>query len=334
MDSPVSPLGGGGPRRPFLFTLPPLGRAARARLKGKSTPEHAALRDALGAEGSTLLARMTCCEKTKLSRSAPSIELGWRADVSACATSPLVRIPQSGDTSGGNVGAVLWDCAAALYTLIEAPARAGTRGEAVCTMRGKRVLELGSGTGLVGIAAARAGALRVLLTDNHNLDALCTNVDANTHRSADSDGAAEDDAAACDAVHSAVGDAARVAPLDWHASDAAALDALRAAHFGGCDPDVIIASDVMYARESSMAFVALLERLVPPGAVDVTVLLAYKHRHAGLLTPAWERLRASFDVEELRSTILDTLYEHCQVGCYALVRPSGCGSAIPAAREN
>ena len=311
-----------GSRRPFLFTLPPLDRTTRARLKGHSTPEYAALRGALGTEGSDLLSRLTCCEKMKRSRAAPSIALAWRANASLDAASPVVRILQSGNTAGGNVGAVVWDCAAALYSLIEAPALAGVRGEKILTMQGKRVLELGSGTGLAGIAAARAGARRVVLTDNCNIDALRANVDANAHRSTDSslDDAGADDTAADDAARHAVGRAVRVAPLDWHAADAAALDALRAAHFSGSDPDVIIASDVMYARESSMAFVALLERLVAPSAVGIAVLLAYKHRHAGLLTPAWERLRESFAVEELRSVVLDALYKHCQVGCYVIVR--------------
>ncbi len=39
-------------------------------------------------------------------------------------------------------------------------------------IRGRRVLELGSGVGLVGLLAARAGAAHVTLSDNDNLVGL------------------------------------------------------------------------------------------------------------------------------------------------------------------
>ena len=310
----------------FLHRRCPLSKATRARLKGERTPEHVALRKALsgcGSLGARVLARLLLCERNK---GASCLTLEWRRSAAAAAAAPTtarereIVISQSGDIAGGNVGAVVWDCAALLYSLIE---------DGILDVTGRSVMELGSGAGLVGIAAARAGARRVVLTDAHNLDELRVNVAANVRldegtESDDGDGGSGTDAAS-----------ARVARLDWDealasvssgsvaAADAAFPAPLLRAHFDGVAPEIVLASDVLYSRGGSAAFVALLERLVAPQNVRTRVFLAYKHRHAETLDAAWMRLHASFEVTQLRGGVLDAVREHCHVACYTIARRRG-----------
>jgi hypothetical protein len=88
-------------------------------------------------------------------------------------------------------------------------------------------------------------------------------------------------------------------------------------------PEIVLASDVLYSRGGSAAFVALLERLVAPQNVRTRVVLAYKHRHAETLDAAWMRLHASFEVTQLRGGVLDAVREHCHVACYTIARRRG-----------
>ena len=320
----------------FLHRRCPLSKATRARLKGERTPEHVALRKALsgcGSLGARVLARLLLCERNK---GASCLTLEWRRSAAAAAAAPTtarereIVISQSGDIAGGNVGAVVWDCAALLYSLIE---------DGILDVTGRSVMELGSGAGLVGIAAARAGARRVVLTDAHNLDELRVNVAANVRLD---EGTESDDGCLPRGEPTTSGGgsgtdaaSARVARLDWDealasvssgsvaAADAAFPAPLLRAHFDGVAPEIVLASDVLYSRGGSAAFVALLERLVAPQNVRTRVVLAYKHRHAQTLDAAWTRLHASFEVTQLRGGVLDAVREHCHVACYTIARRRG-----------
>ena len=323
-------------QRRFLHTRRALSKATRARLKGERTPEHVALRKALsgcGSLGARVLARLLLCERNK---GASCLTLEWRRSAAAAAAAPTtarereIVISQSGDIAGGNVGAVVWDCAALLYSLIE---------DGILDVTGRSVMELGSGAGLVGIAAARAGARRVVLTDAHNLDELRVNVAANVRLD---EGTESDDGCLPRGATTTGGGgsgtdaaSARVARLDWDealasvssgsvaAADAAFPAPLLRAHFDGVAPEIVLASDVLYSRGGSAAFVALLERLVAPQNVRTRVVLAYKHRHAQTLDAAWTRLHASFEVTQLRGGVLDAVREHCHVACYTIARRRG-----------
>ncbi|CAN0109722.1 unnamed protein product, partial [Ectocarpus sp. 12 AP-2014] len=70
------------------------------------------------------------------------------------------------------LGAVVWDCGEDLAAFL---------GRNRYLVLGKRVLDLGAGTGVAGLAAAQCGAKDVLLTDRHALEHLVrSNVERNS----------------------------------------------------------------------------------------------------------------------------------------------------------
>lgn len=77
--------------------------------------------------------------------------------------------------SGLGTGLTVWDGAVVLSKFLETEANAGA-----CRIAGRTVLELGAGTGVVGLAAAALGAQRVILTDQaYTLDNLRATVARN-----------------------------------------------------------------------------------------------------------------------------------------------------------
>ncbi|MBN3318617.1 MT21A methyltransferase, partial [Atractosteus spatula] len=136
------------------------------------------------------------------------------------------------------VAAVVWDAAVVLCMYLEL-------GEV--ELRGKKAIELGAGTGLVGIVATLLGA-RVTLTDREPaLDFLRANVRANLP--AELRGAAE------------------VSELAWG-------EALHRYAAGGYD--LVLGADIVYLEETFPALLATLEHLSSERAV---VLLACRLRY-------------------------------------------------------
>ncbi len=113
-----------------------------------------------------------------------------------------------------------------------------TCADGTCVVQGKRVLELGAGTGVVGLAAAALGAARVVLTDQ---EAVTPMLEQNI---------------ALNQLH--VEASAVAQPLMW--GDAAQLqDALAA--LGGA-PDVVLAADCVYQRAALPALVQTISSLL------------------------------------------------------------------------
>ena len=83
---------------------------------------------------------------------ARSFELGGGAQACLCL--------ESASTDHDLTGQVVWPVSVVLARFV------ASRGAALA---GKRVVELGAGTGLAGLAAARAGAARVTLTDGSDV---------------------------------------------------------------------------------------------------------------------------------------------------------------------
>lgn len=80
--------------------------------------------------------------------------------------------------SSGGVGCVVWDAAIVLSKYLETP---GFSGDGTHALSRRSVLELGSGTGAVGLMAATLGA-NVLVTDLEELqDLLKMNINMNKH---------------------------------------------------------------------------------------------------------------------------------------------------------
>jgi predicted nicotinamide N-methyase len=174
-------------------------------------------------------------------------------------------------------GHVVWDAALVLVRWLEAAPPA--------LLAGRRVVEVGSGVGLAGIAAAALGA-HVTLTD---LPTVLPLTRANA-------------AANADVVQRARG-SLDVQPLPW--GDAAAASVVLASiqvpgggRSGGVTralhpPDVVLASDVVYQDVLVAPLVATLAALAGPATV---VLVAARERHGcdwpGFLTT----LAGPFDV--------------------------------------
>ncbi|XP_023480653.1 protein N-lysine methyltransferase METTL21D isoform X2 [Equus przewalskii] len=86
-----------------------------------------------------------------------------------------LRLQQYGS---GGVGCVVWDAAIVLCKYLETP---GFSGEGAHALSRRSVLELGSGTGAVGLMAATLGA-DVVVTDLEELqDLLKRNINMNKH---------------------------------------------------------------------------------------------------------------------------------------------------------
>lgn len=138
---------------------------------------------------------------------------------------------------GDAIGSRVWDGAEVMIDFVQSTLRD--------EISGKRVLELGAGVGLLGLAIKCLGAGNVVMTDNEStLELLRLNVAANL---------------------AAVGGAVAAAKLDWgsggwaHWSVEQAEPSLcRAARF-----DVIFASDVVYQEASALLLVETLCNLMP-----------------------------------------------------------------------
>ncbi|PNW71113.1 hypothetical protein CHLRE_17g747147v5 [Chlamydomonas reinhardtii] len=132
-------------------------------------------------------------------------------------------------------GAVVWDAA-----LVAAHYLAHRAAQGRCLVSGRRVLELGSGTGALGLAAAALGARHVALTDlPHLVPYMRENVQLN-----------------------GLGATAEAAALVW--GDAASLAEARRSWLPA-PPHVVLASDVVYTPEGRQAlFATLAAVMVPP----------------------------------------------------------------------
>jgi predicted nicotinamide N-methyase len=141
---------------------------------------------------------------------------------------------------GAGIGSISWAGGEALARyLLAHPAH----------VTGRRVLELGCGIGVAGLAARGAGAARVILTDRASLLELArSNVASNLP---------------------ALGGGVDVTELDW-ASPAAAPEC-----------DVLLGADVVYTSEGAELLAATLNALLAPLGCAQIALIAYKERGAG-----------------------------------------------------
>eukprot|EP00747_Dinoflagellata_sp_TGD_P218491 gnl/TRDRNA2_/TRDRNA2_90733_c1_seq1.p1 gnl/TRDRNA2_/TRDRNA2_90733_c1~~gnl/TRDRNA2_/TRDRNA2_90733_c1_seq1.p1 ORF type:complete len:485 (+),score=83.94 gnl/TRDRNA2_/TRDRNA2_90733_c1_seq1:69-1457(+) len=157
-------------------------------------------------------------------------------------------------------GHVVWPAAHALATHLCAHKQ---------LVEGRRVVELGAGTGLVGLVAAALGAQEVILTD---LPGAMPLLHRNTKRNE----------AVC-------GDRARAMELPWGAELGAGFEA------GTCD--VVIGCEIIYQHdaETCSALVDTMSQLIAPTGV---CLIAYEFRD-GMVADAefFDCVNSRFDVE-------------------------------------
>jgi len=118
----------------------------------------------------------------KVPGSEPVLLLGWREfAVRFDGEFKIKEIPveiKEESNSGKGTGLIIWDGSVLLSKYLE---------HAV-DLKGKRILELGAGTGLVGLSCGLLGATRVFLTDlGYTLDNLNANIVINSPRFPSSD---------------------------------------------------------------------------------------------------------------------------------------------------
>jgi 2-polyprenyl-3-methyl-5-hydroxy-6-metoxy-1,4-benzoquinol methylase len=167
-------------------------------------------------------------------------------------------------------GAVVWDAALVLigHLIFGKPCTSGTQRRcheadqyrdlctflravicrAAASITGSYIIDVGAGTGAVGLAAAALGAKVVVVTDLPHLRYL---IESNI-------------------THNGLSDTARFAELSW-----GSLASWR--DFGDCPPDFILASDVIYDKNQVQPLIDTLQRLC---GVSTTILLAIEHRSA------------------------------------------------------
>ena len=187
----------------------------------------------------------------------------WRgddADGDACQRCALPSAAPAPRRDG--TGTMVWECGIVLARLFAT--RHGRRALA----SGGSVVELGAGTGIAGLAAAAAGATRVLLTD---LPSVVTLLAANAARNA-----------------AALGDCALdVCSLDW------TRDAM---HERAVGMDLVIGADLVYHSSQIAPLVSVLRRMLAPTAerpAGARLLLAHKSRHEAVDAELHAALRAA-----------------------------------------
>ncbi|KAJ9533804.1 hypothetical protein QJQ45_026888 [Haematococcus lacustris] len=177
---------------------------------------------------------------------------------------PGLRIQQGMAAGGESTGALVWSAGIRLASHLQA-----NRAD---LLRGARVLELGSGTGIVGITCAALGA-HVLLTDKEDMVGSTTeNVNANAAIIEAAGGSTQ--VCGGTAVHMARGVVTplQVAVLNWDQPDE---DILAQPY------DWVLAADVTYEPAALEHLAGLMSRLVSANP-DSMVKLAHRYRSSAL----------------------------------------------------
>ena len=170
-------------------------------------------------------------------------------------------------------GASVWDAALALGAYLEQPA---IRAE-LCT--GKRLFEVGAGTGFVGLCAAALGAGSVVLADRRcALPLLRKNVALVNAK-------LPHERAVC-----------AVAELEWGDAEQAAAAAEKGL-------DVVIVSDCVHWPELFAPLIDSLVALAGEQRRGAVVLISYEERNAVVEDEFFEQLRRRFDVRAVPAAL-------------------------------
>ncbi|KAL7547722.1 hypothetical protein ACHAWF_010997 [Thalassiosira exigua] len=165
---------------------------------------------------------------------------------------------QSHEPASGRVSmaGTLWEASPLLADYVTNPRRMTDHDDDEPPSRPSTVVELGSGVGLASLAAAFLGC-RVVATDGSPSSVRLLEENFARH------------AADCP-----------VAPiaslLEW--GDDGAVDALVREALSGRPPDVVMASDVVYAHSAREELARTIRRLCPPGYVEGRVVIAHRWR--------------------------------------------------------
>ncbi|RDY03234.1 Protein-lysine methyltransferase METTL21D [Mucuna pruriens] len=185
----------------------------------------------------------------------------------------------------GVTGAVMWDSGVVLGKFLEHSVDSG-----MLVLQGKKIVELGSGCGLVGCIAALLGG-EVVLTDlPDRLRLLRKNIETNMK-------------------HVSLRGSVTATELTWGEDpDAELVDPA---------PDYVLGSDVVY---SEGAVVDLLETLVQLSGPNTTIFLAGELRNDAILEYFLEAAMNNFTIGRVDQTLWHPDYCSNRVVVYVLVK--------------
>ncbi|KAK3287064.1 hypothetical protein CYMTET_5410 [Cymbomonas tetramitiformis] len=164
-----------------------------------------------------------------------------------------------------SVGAVVWEAALVLARYLEYCSTSvypHTYLEPI-SCKGKRILELGAGTGLAGMSASILGAKEVVLTDREEiLSITALNVMQNSSHASETvlEKASEE-------AERRLVDSVTVKPLLWGQDDESSL---------GAPFDLVLAADLLYNNDSHLPLAQTMVNLCESGA---TVIMVQKWRY-------------------------------------------------------
>ncbi|XP_061468597.1 protein N-lysine methyltransferase METTL21D isoform X2 [Rhineura floridana] len=203
--------------------------------------------------------------------------------------------------SAGGTGSVVWDAALVLARFLEKSAAAGGGGEqrlppAGLPLRRKAVLELGAGTGLVGLMAATLGA-NVTVTDLEEVqDLLKMNIENNRHLITGS-------------IEAKI--------LKWGEDITDFLPT----------PDYILMADCIYYEESLEPLLKTLKDLAGP---DTCIFCCYEERTMGKNPEVekryFELVQRDFDLEKVPLDDHDEEYRSEDIHIFVIRRKKTVGS--------
>ncbi|CAM8940415.1 unnamed protein product [Rhodiola kirilowii] len=205
--------------------------------------------------------------------------------VDACGHSLSILQSPSSLGTPGVTGSVMWDSGIVLGKFLEHAV--DTK---MLTLHGKKVIELGSGCGLVGCIAALLGAQCILTDLPDRLRLLRKNVESNLD-------------------HGDLRGSATVDELVWGDDlDPALVEPL---------PDYVIGSDVVYSEE---AVTDLITTLVDLCGAETTVFLAGELRNDDILECFLEAVMKEFVVGRVEQTLWHPDYHSPRVAMYVLIK--------------
>ncbi|KAL6548589.1 hypothetical protein OROGR_008534 [Orobanche gracilis] len=205
-------------------------------------------------------------------------------NIDACGRSISIRQSPASLATPGVTGSVMWDSGIVMGKFLEHSVELGE-----VSLHGKKVVELGSGCGLVGCIAALLGA-QVILTDlPDRMKLLKKNVETN--------------------LYGDVRGTAMVKQLTW----ADNLDS----DFTDPTPDFVFGSDVVYSEGAAMD---LLETLVQLCGKQATVILAGELRNDAILEYFLEAAMKEFVVGRVDEEQWHPDYRSSRVAIHILVK--------------
>ncbi|TMW68646.1 hypothetical protein Poli38472_006114 [Pythium oligandrum] len=204
-----------------------------------------------------------------------------------CGQTLRVKQLLQGELTGFGTGLTVWPAACMLLKHLEHRYGRGSNSSTEASLESKLVVELGCGTGVVGIAAAMLGAKRVVLTDVQKLLFL---LQMNADLARDLSGGRTN---------------IEVETYDWGASPSARL-----LTEDGSSPDFVVISDCILPKLYPIEpLVEALDRLT---GINTTVLISYEHRHYEQFHPKlkfWELLTArGFEIREIDQSLYHPQY--------------------------